>query len=282
MADEEVMEDNQSFVNILRDVIGMSTTQINRLQQEGINSVNDMLLVGEEDVLASNSTGNSKLTAMVKSRLRALIAWGQQLNPLGEIDITLFDDIVCAEWQQRLNQKRIRTAKGSKKDDLKMPDPFSGKQNNWLQCKREMKAYLGQKEGVNGTPLLYVIWTEEDDTITEGQQSDIVNQIKQSPKTGNLYERDNYTVFGILQLWTSGGNAATYVDTFQTTHDGRGAWLYLLNLFDGGDAKETLAREARRMIKESYFSKESRNFSSEDYCNKHIRANNRLIACGQG
>ena len=105
MADEEVMEDNQSFVNILRDVIGMSTTQINRLQQEGINSVNDMLLVGEEDVLASNSTGNSKLTAMVKSRLRALIAWGQQLNPLGEIDITLFDDIVCTEWQHRLNQK---------------------------------------------------------------------------------------------------------------------------------------------------------------------------------
>jgi len=46
-------------------------------------------------------------------------------------------------------------------------------------------------------------------------------------RDGADFERDNYSVFGILQLWTSGGTAAEYIDQFQSVHDGRSGYMFV-------------------------------------------------------
>jgi len=76
-----------------------------------------------------------------------------------------------------------------------------------------MQAYLGQQENVTGVPLVYVI-LREDDTQDADPESQITLLIQNAVQEGADFERDNYAVFGILQLWTSGGTVAEYIDQF--------------------------------------------------------------------
>jgi len=52
--------------------------------------------------------------------------------------------------------------------------------------------------------------------------------------------------------------------------------------FQGIDAHNLLVREARCIINSSYFTRESRNFTPEDYCSKHIRAQLQLTQAKHG
>jgi len=142
-------------------------------------------------------------------------------------------------------------------------------------------AYLGQIEGVSGQLLVYVIWREEDDEDIE-DAGELIQAICNAVRHGRDFEQDNYKVFNILQWWTSGGSADTYVDEAANTKDGNGAWMNLMSVYEGDDAKEAIAREGRNIIEHTKFIKESRNFTLEDYCNKHLRANNLLKYAKQG
>ncbi len=42
--------------------------------------------------------------------------------------------------------------------EIKEPDPWLGKMNDWCNKKREFLAFLSKKRGVNRVPLVYVIW----------------------------------------------------------------------------------------------------------------------------
>jgi len=231
---EGEVQDAPDFDEVLRDIVGLTQVQVNRMEIQGIESVEDMILIGQEDTLDIFDAAAHRLTAMVKSRLKAFMGWAQyqeQLHGPGNYNLADFDDEECGRWQRQLNNKRKHDDKSkTKKDSIKMPETFNGKQQSWIKSKREMIAYLGQQEGVTGIPLVYVIWNEDDND--EEQESQIMLLIQNAVREGADFQKDNYTVFGILQLWTSGGTAAEYIDQFQAIHDGRSAWLhgYLWNL----------------------------------------------------
>ena len=84
-----------------------------------------------------------------------------------------------------------------------------------------------------------------------------------------------------MATWTAGGNAETYVDSFQQQRDGRGAWLNLHARFDGLDARENIARLARDTIRNAHFHSPTPRFTLEDYCNKHLRSNQLLDGAKQ-
>jgi len=147
--------------NILKNVVGLNDEQLGKLTEQGINTVDDMILIGQQDILAVFK-GPEKLTAMVKSKLKAFIEWIQyqeQIHGADKYDLKDFNNQACADWQRCVNNKRKSEdrSKATKKDALKLPETFNGKQQSWLKSKREMQAYLGQLEGVTGIPLIYVI-----------------------------------------------------------------------------------------------------------------------------
>ena len=78
-----------------------------------------------------------------------------------------------------------------------------------------------------------------------------------------------------------GGNAETYVDSFQQQQDGQGAWLHLHARFDGLDAWEYKARLARETIRNAHFHSPMPTFTLEDYCNKHLQSNQLLDGAKQ-
>ncbi len=66
MADEaEVVEgevqDAPDFDEVLSDIAGLTQAQVNRMEIQGIESVEDMILIGQEDTLDIFDAGSSSL-----------------------------------------------------------------------------------------------------------------------------------------------------------------------------------------------------------------------------
>jgi hypothetical protein len=57
-----------------------------------------------------------------------------------------------------------------------------------------------------------------------------------APLTGNKFNHDSFNVYQVMVEWTRSGSAKTYVDRYQETQDGLGAYLELVIAYKGQDA----------------------------------------------
>jgi len=48
---EGEVQDAPDFDEVLRDIVGLTQVQVNRMEIQGIESVEDMILIGQEDTL---------------------------------------------------------------------------------------------------------------------------------------------------------------------------------------------------------------------------------------
>ncbi len=90
--DMEEQEEAPEFDDVLRDIVGLTQAQVNRMEIQGIESVEDTILIGQEDTLDIFDPAGHQLTAMVKSKLKAFMGWAQyqeQLHGAGNIIIWL-------------------------------------------------------------------------------------------------------------------------------------------------------------------------------------------------
>ena len=131
------------------------------------------------------------------------------------------------------------------------------------------------------TPILYVIRDDEDITpaeydLLEGQ----MKKVYDAPLHGEYYMRDNFQVFQKLRALLTGGLAETYLTDYEKSGNGREAWQDLLVAFEGEDAKNTAITAARNDIRTSTWERNTKNWSFDQYCLKHIRAHNTLKRYG--
>ena len=87
-------------------------------------------------------TWNNKLNMLVKSRLQALLNWAYDkectLTDGMTVDVTEFTNQIYTEWMCRSKKRSRAKDETSKKEDLKMPDTFDGKERTWKKKKREL------------------------------------------------------------------------------------------------------------------------------------------------
>jgi len=78
------------------------------------------------------------------------MGWAQyqeQLPGPGNINLADVDDEECGRWQRQLNNKRKNDDKSkTKKDSIKMPETFNGKQQSWIKSKRELLIWDNKRE----------------------------------------------------------------------------------------------------------------------------------------
>jgi hypothetical protein len=106
----------------------------------------------------------------------------------------------------------------------------------------------------------------------EGQ----MKRIYDAPLQGIYYERDNFQVFQKLRALLTGGLAETYLTDFEKSGDGREAWIALITAYEGDDAKNAAITSARNDIRTSTWERNSKNWTFDQYCLKHIRTHNIL------
>jgi hypothetical protein len=83
-----------------------------------------------------------------------------------------------------------------------------------------------------------------------------------------------------LMRWTSRGNAFTYVDCYETTRDGRVAFIALHLKYQGDDAKQAMITKAKNLIATAHFADSTSRFTIDNYCGRHITASNTLEKYG--
>jgi len=103
-----------------------------------------------------------------------------------------------------------------------------------------------------------------------------MKQIYDAPLQGDYYERNNFQVFQKLRSLLTGGLAETYLTDYEKTGDGQEAWKTLLTAFEGDDAKDAAITSARNDIRTSTWERNSKNWTFDQYCLKHICAHNIL------
>jgi hypothetical protein len=121
--------------------------------------------------------------------------------------------------------------------------------------------------------LYYVIRDPEEEQKYREDNGDIGRRIYEAPFEGRIYMQDAFKVLQVLRQWTTGGTADTFVDSNNNIQD---AWAQLLQNYEGHDAKSANIQKAREMISTAHWTGNSMNFTFDDYCNRHVKANNEL------
>ena len=221
-----------------------------------------------------------------KMRLRALRNWVQMKRTAhDDINLEEFDNKACDNTQDQMarsSSMKIDSKRTSQKD-VKAPEKFSGKVKAWKPWKADFEAYLAQLLGSNPdeTPLSYVIRDDDDITpeeldILEGQ----MKKIYEAPHHGEYFMRDNFQVYQKLRALLTGGIAETYITDYEKTGNGRELWQALLVAYEGEDATNAAITSARNDIRLSTWEQNTKSWSFDQYCLKHIRANNILKKYG--
>ena len=276
---------NESFSEVLTNIIGLNEPQRQLLVDQSLTDETTLALLDEDaitDLFSKRPFMNASI--IMKMRLKALRLWLQDKEDVdAEYDIDDFTEEECKEMLKKMSRKSSSSSSKdrSKKSDVKAPEKFNGKQRNWKTWKAEFEAYLSAIRGENGTPLSYII--RDDDDMTEEQLEDLegpAKEIYEAPLQGTYFERDNYQVFQHLRTQIVGSSAETHIESFERKSDGRNAWLFLKTKYEGEDARNAAIAVARKDISSASWERNLKNWSFDDYCLRHTRANNTLSKYG--
>ena len=207
------------FEQVLSNIIGMVNAQCNIVTNTGITMINTLSLCDDEFVLEMH-TGNQKLNVLVKSRLQALLNWIYDkectLADSTTVDVTEFTNQIC-RWMRRSKKRSRAKDETANKEDVKMSEAFDGRERTWIKKKRELLAYLSRKQSRHdGVPLSYVIYIDDNQDFTIADDApELLQCVATMERHGEHWEADNVEIYNILAIWTVGGNAETYVDSFQ-------------------------------------------------------------------
>jgi hypothetical protein len=165
---------------------------------------------------------------IVQKRLNIFCFWTSRRHRLNEpIDAPLFNAVAIETYGTMM-------AIGAKeeKTTLKAPTKFKTG-TKWKALKEGTIVYSNSLKGKHNIPLAYVIWDNEIPQPNQAYQSEHLRLIEITPLTGIEYEEDNGKLFDLLKSWTVNGPAWTWMRAFNSTWNGRQAWLPLVTHFEG-------------------------------------------------
>jgi len=102
-----------------------------------------------------------------------------------------------------------------------------------------------------------------------------------TPLQGIEFEDDNGRVFDLLKSWTINGHAWTWMRAFNSTRNGRSAWLALINHFEGDAQRDRVKDQAYASIAAAKYYGERKKFSFETYVTIHQDAYADLVQYGE-
>jgi asparagine N-glycosylation enzyme membrane subunit Stt3 len=140
-----------------------------------------------------------------------------------------------------------------------------------------LTSHLNQVKNEVGIPIYYVIGDPEQEDRYRADNGELGRRIYDAPFRGRMYETDAFQVLQIIRQWTSGGTAETFVDNNNDVQD---TWTKLICNYEGHDARGANVQRSRETIASAHWTRNTHNFSFDDYCNRHKKANNELDCYG--
>jgi hypothetical protein len=138
-----------------------------------------------------------------------------------DFDETLIDKEMARAWTTVMRDEN--EASDLSTDIVKAPDPFK-KDTKWKTWKESMNNYLHSKIGQANLPLAYII--RPNDVPTPGPIYATIHDelVDSAILAGPEYARNKGIVFDLIQSLTIGGPAWPWIQSYQSSRDGRRAW----------------------------------------------------------
>ena len=261
-------------VQAVLTVTQMTENQIERfIEYEGITSIDDLKAYADRETVIALVSALSK-TRPVGNQVRVpqrlivnIVAVGTWVKDMHRRNRTP----QSAEWNN-LKQEEYKQEVDirSQKKELDLKPPKQCPANNtaeWRPWKRETENYIASIPGVDGVSLDYIIRDETlpDDYVftSEAERRKYELQLE-----GAEFMVDNKTVWQVLKKLVSGTTAWSWIEKYDKTGNGRGAYRDLCAHFDGPGETEKVEAIARRDLSELKYLGQEHVFSFERFTTK--------------
>lgn len=239
---------------------------------EGMNTMEDILAFRPEEVYSvgadlqklSLARGGSRQGRGNLRRLEALVRWCLERKSSGQdLDANAFTIDIMQEMVGR-----VRDEKDDKDgDDDDLPELAKFKPMKWVSWKLAFKTHLGTIKGImDKLPLTYVIRkaTPPDATalalMTPPERSFWTVRL-----SGARFSIDNKKVFTKLKLALLDTDGWTWIQSYDSTENGRGAWNSLVAHYDGPGEREKRVAQANQQIAKIHYRSEKHPVNFELY-----------------
>ena len=252
----QLYEDNNAF-RVMLDAIGIAIEQRNRLANDGFTSMKNIIDLHSNDVdgfkkylinlnkaFASSTNENLRVyfSPVDISRLVGVVYYfNHAINTFHRLpDLLLIDEE--SSTVSSLHYRQLNAKKDDEDCQIGILKLLGS--SNWIIFRDKVKMKLHKTIGVRGIRLGYIVddtvrpVTSHDQPLIEVDTIDIYDDEAytiSSTRFGRGYKSDNKAVWDLLKINLIGLSSYNHISPYDTSSDGRQAWLSLRQFFEGED-----------------------------------------------
>ena len=133
------------------------------------------------------------------------------------------------------------------------PDKFTPAK--WRDFERLFPMYLSGFKGAQHASLEYILRPAIPPDHVHLEQR--VQELYDYPLTGRHFTEDNHATYRLLADLLAGTEGMSWIEAFQSSQNGRAAWIALKSHYDGGGQKEKRVPQAEALIASLFYKNES-------------------------
>ena len=267
--DDDEEADEGPIINPVHDVLIVCgiTVAANRnvfINIEGLDTLDKFAyLDGDRDVTemakrmlnrASAAAGKVMLGTIQIKNLQSLVWWCKDHHRRGKV----LDPANWSKAELSRAAESKETELSASKIDVDFIDPGKCQTDHgWDNWQIAFLNKLSATNGAAGVPVDYVVRPELDfDDELFDYDDDEQRRLYEMPLTGTNYKHDNRLVYGMLKAACIRTDAWIWIQTCDTTYNGRKAWLALVEHYDGDSELGKRVHRAKHEIEDLHYKDE--------------------------
>jgi len=275
--------------------LGFEVEARNALVSQGLRTTSDMLtllLTTEVEKCITHLQAEQKNIVQVDPKkpepkaafpfvavknLKAFYLWIVYREVRGQpLDLTLFDADTMKKWISR------EAELDRSKDDREPPEPSALTSfDDWLTFEECVLTWCANtRSSMTKVPFSYLLRSHSD--VTDEMRAKTYDSIDDNLMntmllTGPDVLHDNRQLYDHLKGWMQDGPAWSFMQAFNRSRDGRGAYLAVKAQAEGQAALMSRKAKAYASLAAARYTGRTKSFSFDSYIIKHQKAHNKLL-----
>ena len=227
------------------------------IDNEGFQTVADFGLLDEKDVYEmvkrmgsrTAAAGRVNVGAIQVKKLQALRFWVRDQQTHGQaINAADWDENTCVQTIEKMRIEKGRDTGNVSVSDLGKFDPedFETHETAFINL-------LAQTYGAMGVNLKYIV---HDVVVPAVFADDAERRLYQLPLAGEAFDTDSKMVYRLLKSFLVNTPGWTWIESFDATENGRGAFLAWANHYNGQGELSKRTAMAKARIKSLFYKNE--------------------------
>ena len=213
-------------------------------------TTSDMNVLATKIEKRTAAQGKVIIPTKILKNLHALCFWASERVRKNEaLDHNLF---TVNALRDAKSEMKLRKDTSDQTSSIK-PDKFTPAK--WRDFERLFPMYLSGFKGAQHASLEYILRPAIPPDHVHLEQR--VQELYDYPLTGRHFTEDNHATYRLLADLLAGTEGMSWIEAFQSSQNGRAAWIALKSHYDGGGQKEKRVAQAEALIASLFYKNES-------------------------